>query len=82
MTVSSLKTRIVQQPAKLNGLSVLRRIRSEPITKQLPVVMLTSSDEERDKIQCYAEGATKYLSKGSNMEAFAEAMKEAISLLE
>lgn len=48
---------------KLDGTSVLRRLRADPRTAHLPVVVLTSSTEEKDIIACYAAGATSYVHK-------------------
>ena len=48
---------------KLDGLQLLRRLRSEPRTQLLPVVVLTSSDEDRDVIEGYRLGANSYIRK-------------------
>jgi len=48
---------------KLSGLDVLTRVRAEPHTKLLPVVMLTSSDDERDRLNSYGIGANSFVSK-------------------
>ena len=48
---------------KVNGLEVLRRIRSDPRTQALPVVVLTTSNEERDVIESYRLGANSYVRK-------------------
>lgn len=48
---------------KLDGIEVLRRIRSDPRTASLPVVMFTSSGERRDRRACYALGANSYVVK-------------------
>lgn len=65
---------------KLNGLGVLRRIRAEEATKRLPVVVLTSSTEEKDRIEAYAGGATKYVSKGYDAKTFGDAIVEAVQM--
>ena len=65
---------------KLNGLGVLRRIRTEEATKRLPVVVMTSSTEEKDKIEAYAGGATKYVIKGYDAKTFADAITEAVQM--
>ena len=59
---------------KLNGLEVLREIRSNPYTKRTPVVMLTSSNEEKDKIESYDLGANSYVRKPVEFGAFVEAV--------
>lgn len=48
---------------RVDGLEVLRRIRSEPRTKHLPVIVLTGSKEERDLKNAHALGVTRYLTK-------------------
>lgn len=58
---------------KINGLEVLRRIREHPRTKLLPVVLLTSSTEEEDRLQGYSLGANSYVRKPVDFNAFVEA---------
>jgi CheY-like chemotaxis protein len=48
---------------RLNGIDVLRRLKSDPERKSIPVVMLTSSNEERDIVESYALGVNSYLIK-------------------
>jgi two-component system response regulator len=61
---------------KVNGLDVLRRIRSEPSTKRLPTVILTSSKEEQDVIAGYDLGANSYIRKPVNFDQFVQAVKQ------
>lgn len=61
---------------KIDGLDVLRRIRSEDKTKLLPVVILTSSDEERDLLDGYAAGCNSYVRKPVDFQQFAEAVRQ------
>jgi CheY-like chemotaxis protein len=61
---------------KIDGLEVLRRIRADGRTKILPVVILTSSDEEQDRIQGYALGANSYVRKPVEFVQFAEAVRQ------
>jgi two-component system, response regulator len=58
---------------KVDGLEVLRRIRETPRTQTLPVVVLTSSDEESDIVRSYRLGANSYVRKPVNFAEFAEA---------
>jgi len=60
---------------KLDGLEVLRRIRAEPSTTRLPVVIMTTSREERDIVASYELGANSYVQKPVGFEAFAEAVR-------
>lgn len=61
---------------KVEGLEVLRRIRSSDKTKMLPVVVLTSSDEERDIVRSYQLGVNSYIRKPVNFNDFAEATRQ------
>ena len=61
---------------KIDGLEVLRRIRSDERTKPVPVVILTSSDEERDRIASYRLGANSYVVKPIGFDNFARAVTE------
>lgn len=58
---------------KLDGLGVLRRIRANPRTKLLPIVILSSSDEEQDRIEGYSLGANSYVRKPVDFEQFVRA---------
>jgi two-component system response regulator len=60
---------------KIDGLEVLQRIRSDPRTKLLPVVVLTSSKEEQDLAQSYSLGANSYMRKPVDFAQFAESIK-------
>jgi two-component system, response regulator len=61
---------------KVNGLEVLQRIRADEATRLLPVVILTSSDEERDVIDGYRLGANSYVRKPVDFVEFTEAARE------
>lgn len=61
---------------KVDGLDVLRRIRSEERTRLLPVVILTSSNEEQDVISGYALGANSYVRKPVDFAEFVEAVRQ------
>lgn len=57
---------------KVNGLEVLRRLRADERTRLLPVVILTSSDEERDLVASYEGGANSFVRKPLDFKEFAE----------
>jgi CheY-like chemotaxis protein len=61
---------------KVDGLEVLRRIRESDSTRMLPVVVLTSSDEERDVVRSYQLGVNSYIRKPVNFTDFAEATRQ------
>ena len=61
---------------KVEGLEVLRRIREDASTRMLPVVVLTSSDEERDVVRSYQLGVNSYIRKPVNFNDFAEATRQ------
>lgn len=79
------KTRLQGNPAvvfldlkmpKVDGLEVLRTIKGDPALKPIPVVMLTSSREERDLVESYALGANAYVVKPVEFHQFLKAVKE------
>ncbi len=57
---------------RLSGLEVLARVRSDPRTRLVPIVILTSSDEERDRLQSYESGANSFVRKPLEFGEFAE----------
>ena len=57
---------------RLSGLEVLERIRADPRTKLTPVVILTSSDEEQDRLRSYESGANSFVRKPLDFSEFAE----------
>lgn len=61
---------------KVDGLEVLRRMRSDPRTARLPVVIFTSSSEEEDVISSYSLGANSYVRKPVDFEHFLEATRQ------
>lgn len=61
---------------KLNGLEVLKQIRSDPHFKHLPVVMVTSSREEQDLVKSYELGVNAYVLKPVGFKEFTDAIKQ------
>ncbi len=61
---------------KVDGLEVLQRLRADERTKLLPVVILTSSREEKDMISSYSLGANSYVRKPVDFNQFSEAVKQ------
>jgi CheY-like chemotaxis protein len=61
---------------KVEGLEVLRRVRADERTKLLPVVILTSSNEEQDRIRGYGLGANSYVRKPVDFSQFIEAVRQ------
>jgi CheY-like chemotaxis protein len=61
---------------RLDGLEVLRRIRSHEQTRTLPVVILTSSNEERDLVDSYQLGVNSFVHKPVDVTAFFEAVRQ------
>lgn len=59
---------------KVDGLEVLKRIKSDPRTKMIPVVVLTSSKEQTDVVESYQLGVNSYIVKPVNFERFVEAV--------
>jgi two-component system, response regulator len=60
---------------KVNGLEVLAKIKADPRTKSIPVVVLTSSREERDLAVCYEMGVNSYIVKPVDFTQFTEAIR-------
>ena len=61
---------------RVDGLEVLRRLRADPRTHLLPVVILTSSKEERDLVSSYSLGANSYVRKPVDFAEFTEAIRQ------
>ena len=61
---------------KIDGMEVLRRIKSDPRTKTIPVVVLTSSKEQKDVVESYRLGVNSYIVKPVNFERFAAAVQD------
>lgn len=61
---------------KLNGLDVLQRLRADPRTRLIPVVILTSSSQDEDMLNSYASGANSYVRKPVEFGSFASAVTQ------
>jgi two-component system response regulator len=61
---------------KIDGLEVLRRIRERPETRLVPVVILTSSREDQDRLRGYLNGANSYIRKPIDFAHFVEAVRQ------
>lgn len=61
---------------RVDGLEVLRRIRADPRTRRIPVVILTSSSEERDVAAGYDNGTNSYIRKPVDFYQFAEVIRQ------
>ncbi len=61
---------------KIDGLEVLKRLRANARTQLLPVVILTSSDEQRDIVKSYSLGANSYIRKPVDFNQFSEAVRQ------
>ena len=60
---------------KVDGLEVLRQIKGDPRTRKIPVVVLTSSREERDVVESYSLGVNSYILKPVDFQQFTEAVR-------
>lgn len=61
---------------KVDGIEVLRRLKSDPATKTIPVIVLTSSREEQDIVRSYELGVNSYIVKPVNFDNFSEAVAQ------
>ncbi len=61
---------------KVDGLEILRRLKSDDRTKKIPIVVLTSSQEEKDVIESYRLGVNSYIVKPVNFESFSKAVAD------
>jgi two-component system response regulator len=59
---------------KVDGLEVLKQVRANPTTKMLPIVILTSSNEEQDLVKAYTNGANSYVRKPVDFNEFVDAI--------
>jgi len=61
---------------EIDGLEVLRRLRGEPLTRLTPIVILTSSIEERDRVESYGLGANSYIQKPVDLGQFMDVISQ------
>jgi CheY-like chemotaxis protein len=61
---------------KVDGLEVLRAVKTDPRTREIPIVVLTSSKEDRDIAESYQLGVNSFISKPVEFEAFAKTVTE------
>ena len=61
---------------RVDGLHVLERVRANPRTKLLPIVILTSSIEEQDLVNTYSRGANSYIRKPVDFQEFVDAVRQ------
>ena len=59
---------------KVDGLEVLRRLKADPRTKSIPVVVMTSSQEEQDIVESYRLGVNSYIVKPVDFDKFAQSV--------
>lgn len=64
---------------KINGLEVLKLLKSDEKTKQIPVVIFTSSNEARDRMESYQLGVNSYLVKPLDADIFSDYIKEIVN---
>lgn len=60
---------------KVDGLQVVRELKSDPRTKAIPVILLTASKEERDLVEGYKSGVNSYIQKPVNFDQFQDVVK-------
>jgi len=60
----------------VDGVEVLRRVKGDPATRSIPVVMLTSSREDRDLAECYALGVNSYIVKPVDFTQFDDVVRQ------
>jgi two-component system response regulator len=61
---------------KVDGLQVLKEVKNNPATKAIPIILLTSSNEERDLVASYQLGANSYIQKPVNFVEFQEVVRQ------
>ena len=67
---------------RLDGMAVLKRIKGDPATRAIPVIMLTTTDDPREVAACYGLGCSLYITKPVGFEAFSETLTRLGRLLQ
>jgi CheY-like chemotaxis protein len=65
----------IKMPGSVDGIEVLRQIKSDPQKKKIPVIMLTTTDDPREISRCYELGCSVYVTKPVDPTQFIEAVK-------
>ncbi|MGB6687144.1 MAG: response regulator [Terracidiphilus sp.] len=65
----------LNMPGTVNGVEVLRQIKSNPATQKMPVIMLSTTDDPREIARCYELGCSVYITKPVDSAQFIEAIK-------
>jgi len=65
----------LNMPGTVNGVEVLRQIKSNPATQKMPVIMLSTTDDPREVARCYELGCSVYITKPVDSTQFIEAIK-------
>ncbi|MBN8875028.1 MAG: response regulator [Rhodospirillales bacterium] len=65
----------INMPGGLNGVDVLREIKADPVTRKIPVIILTTTDDPREIGRCYDLGCSIYITKPVEAQAFIDAIK-------
>lgn len=61
---------------RIDGVEVLRRLKGDPTTESIPIIMLTTTDDPREIERCYKLGCNVYITKPIEYEAFVEAIRQ------
>ena len=65
----------INMPGSVNGIEVLRQIKADPVTRKIPVIMLSTTDDPREISLCYELGCSVYITKPVDPLQFIEAIK-------
>jgi CheY-like chemotaxis protein len=60
----------------MSGLDILTRLKQDPVMRQVPVIVLTTTDDQREIQHCYALGCNVYITKPVHYEAFSQAIRQ------